>query len=74
MRINGAKEATQINQKDVIKILKKAGWIETKRGKGSHVVMIEPTTGATTTIPHDKEIPKGTLAEITRQTGVKLNR
>ena len=68
------KGASPITQNEVIKLLKKAGWIETKRGKGSHVVMIDPNTGRITTVPKDKEIPKGTLAEISRQTGVKLNK
>ena len=63
-----------ITQEEVVKILKKAGWVMTKRGDGSPVVMINPATGSVTTIPHDKEIPKGTLSAISRQTGVRLNK
>jgi predicted RNA binding protein YcfA (HicA-like mRNA interferase family) len=60
----------QINQKEIVGILKKHGWIETKRGNGSHVIMVDPDTDAITTIPHNKEIPKGTLAAIRRQTKI----
>jgi len=60
-----------INQKQVVALLKKAGWIETDRGNGSHKFMINPSTGATTTVPKSNEIPKGTLAAIRRQTGIQ---
>ena len=60
-----------INQDDVMKMLQKAGWIDTGRGKGSHKVFVNPDTGQVTTIPHNKNIPKGVLAAIRRQTGIK---
>lgn len=60
----------KIKSDDVIKILKKAGWIDTDRGKGSHKVFIDPTTKRITTIPRDKDLSKGTLAAIRRQTGI----
>jgi predicted RNA binding protein YcfA (HicA-like mRNA interferase family) len=62
-----------ITQDEVAKILKKAGWVETGRGKGSHRVFISPDGKKVTTIPKPKRkgIAKGTLAEIRRQTGVE---
>jgi predicted RNA binding protein YcfA (HicA-like mRNA interferase family) len=62
-----------ITQDEVAKTLKKAGWIETGRGKGSHRVFISPDGKKVTTVPKPKrkDIEKGTLAEIRRQTGVE---
>jgi predicted RNA binding protein YcfA (HicA-like mRNA interferase family) len=59
-----------INQDDVIKILKRHGWISTGRGKGSHKVFFDPETKRTTTVPKNKNIPKGTLSKIRQQTGI----
>jgi predicted RNA binding protein YcfA (HicA-like mRNA interferase family) len=59
-----------ISQDDVAKILKRHGWIDTCRGKGSHKVFVEPETNKVTTVPHGKDIPKGTLAQIRKQTGI----
>lgn len=67
MRIR--KKAAAINQKEVCRILEKAGWHPTGHGKGSHRVYENPETGQMTTIPHG-EITKGTLAAIRRQTGI----
>ena len=65
-------EGNAINKKEVIKILKKAGWIETDLGNGSHIVFIHPETKGRTVVPNNKgkDIPKGTLAAIRRQTGI----
>jgi predicted RNA binding protein YcfA (HicA-like mRNA interferase family) len=66
-------EVVRISQDDVAKILKRYGWIDTGRGKGSHKVFIEPATGRVTTVPKPKgkDLPKGTLGEIRKQTGIK---
>ncbi|MDL2263792.1 type II toxin-antitoxin system HicA family toxin [Synergistaceae bacterium OttesenSCG-928-I11] len=59
-----------MNQDDVIKILKRYGWIDTGRGKGSHRVLIHPESGKVTTVPHNRELGKGVLAAIRRQTEI----
>jgi predicted RNA binding protein YcfA (HicA-like mRNA interferase family) len=61
-----------ITQDEIAKILKKAGWTETGRGKGSHRVFVSPDGKKVTTIPKPrrKDIEKGTLGEIKRQTGI----
>ena len=64
------KEARDIKRDDVIKVPVRTGWEDTGRGKGSHSVFIPPETKRITTIPFIKEIPKGTLAAIRRQTGL----
>ncbi|MDR2522194.1 MAG: type II toxin-antitoxin system HicA family toxin [Synergistaceae bacterium] len=54
-----------ITQDEVIKILKKAGWVETSRGKVSHKIFTDPETKRVTTVPKDKkDLSKGTLGAI----------
>lgn len=60
-----------ISQDDVVRILKKNGWIDTGRGKGSHLVFFHPETKQRTTVPSGKNLKKGTLAAIRRQTGIR---
>ena len=52
--------------------MKKAGWIETDLGSGSHIVFIDPKTKGRTVVPNNKgkDLPKGTLAAIRCQTGI----
>jgi predicted RNA binding protein YcfA (HicA-like mRNA interferase family) len=59
-----------ISQDDVIKILKKAGWIDTGRGKGSHKVFVSPDGTKVTTVPKRKDLGRGILSAIRKQTGI----
>lgn len=59
-----------MNQREVIQILKKAGWVQVKGGKGSHQKLVKE--GKTTEIPHNKDLPTGTLKAIEKETGIKL--
>ncbi|MEG1501965.1 MAG: type II toxin-antitoxin system HicA family toxin [Synergistaceae bacterium] len=63
----------EIKHTEIIKILKKHGWIETNLGNGSHKVFIHPETNKRTLISqnHNKDLPPGTLAQIRKQTGIK---
>ena len=58
-----------MNQREAVKILKKAGFEQTKGGKGSHIKMQKGNL--TTTIPHG-ELKKGTMSKIEKDTQVKL--
>ena len=60
----------RLSGKKVIKILEKIGF-EAVRQKGSHI-FLRHKDGRTTVVPNHKEIDKGTLLEILRQT--KLTR
>ena len=56
--------------KKLIKLLKKDGWV-LDRQKGSHMIFIKDDKICP--IPNHKgDIPKGTLANIIRITGIKL--
>lgn len=58
----------RLSGKEVIKALKKSGFVEARQ-RGSHVIMIKETsTGKIpTVVPQHKEIDTGTLLEIIRQ-------
>ncbi|MDR0992465.1 MAG: type II toxin-antitoxin system HicA family toxin [Ruminococcus sp.] len=55
--------------KDLIKRLKKDGWVHV-RTKGSHFVMMKD--GVAVAVPvHNTDLPPGTLHSIMKQTGLK---
>lgn len=63
------------NSKELLKILKKNGWIETGIQKGSHKFLINPDKPelGKVTVPSPREsYPIRTLKNIEKQTGVKL--
>ena len=62
----------RLSGKDVIKVLSKAGFLAVRQ-KGSHVILKKQTVEGTktTVVPLHKEVDRGTLLEIIRQTGLK---
>ena len=59
-----------MDSKEIIRILKKDGWI-LKRIKGSHHHFFHPTKKGLVTVPHPKmDIPIGTLKSIEKQVGI----
>lgn len=59
-----------MTSREVIAALEKAGW-RIVRQKGSHVRMTGPDGARHTTIPHpNKDLKRGTLASIEKQTGL----
>ena len=57
--------------KEMIKFLKKNGFIELRQ-VGSHIRLENPKTGHQTTVPkHNKELGKGLEQAILRQAGLK---
>jgi len=61
---------TIISRDEAIKILLKHGWVDTGRGKGSHKVFVSADMAKVTTIPMGKDLGKGLLSAIRRQTGI----
>ena len=56
--------------KEVIKKLKKLGFVE-DRQSGSHKIFYHPETKARAVVPyHLKELPKGTLSAILRESNI----
>ena len=60
-----------LSGRDVIKILSKQGFA-VARQKGSHVILVKETKDSKigVVVPNHKEIDKGTLLEIIRQSGM----
>lgn len=58
-----------MTQKEMVKLLKSAGWIKTKGGKGSHIKM-EKAGKRPITVPHG-ELNKYTERGIKKDAGLK---
>lgn len=59
-----------VKPKDLVKLLKKNGFIE-KGQRGSHKKMYNPTTNKTTIVPmHNKDIDDKFLKDILKQAGL----
>lgn len=60
-----------IKPKDLVKKLEKLGFVK-QRTTGSHIIFKHPLTGNRANVPfHLKEIPKGTLSAILRESGIR---
>ena len=60
-----------ISGADCVKALSKIGF-EVYRQRGSHIVMVRKTPPSQTTIPDHKELDRGTLRAVIRQTGLMV--
>lgn len=61
-----------MNSKAILKILKADGWYEAGQ-KGSHIQLKHPDKKGRVTVPHPKrDLPKGTVKSIEKQSGVKF--
>jgi len=59
--------------KEVIRKLRKAGFVYDRSAKGSHEIWWNPSTRARTTVPnHPGDIPEGTVRAILRQAGILI--
>ena len=58
---------------EVIRKLRRAGFIFDRQAKGSHEIWWNPQTRARTTVPHHPgDLPEGTLRAILRQAGLSV--
>ena len=59
----------------VIRKLRRAGFLFDRHAKGSHEIWYNPNTHRRTTLPNHpgKDIPKGTLRAIIHQTGLTVD-
>lgn len=61
-----------LTPKEMVRLLKTNGFIEKRQPGTSHLRMVNPETGKTTTVPmHTKELSKGLEAAILKQAGIK---
>ena len=61
-----------LTARDVVKKLKKTGFVFDRQAKGSHEIWYNPITKRRTTIPNHPgvDIPKGTLKAIIKEAGL----
>jgi len=60
---------------EVIRKLRRAGFIFDRQAKGSHEIWWNPQTRARTTVPHHPgDLPEGTLRAILRQAGLNIEK
>ena len=64
-----------LTARDVIKKLKKAGFLFDRQAKGSHEIWYNPVTKIRTTIPNHPgvDLPKGTLKAIIKEAGLTVD-
>jgi predicted RNA binding protein YcfA (HicA-like mRNA interferase family) len=60
-----------ISGADCVRALRKIGF-EVYRQRGSHIVLVRKSPPSQTTIPNHKELDRGTLRAIIRQTGLTV--
>lgn len=59
---------------EVIRKLRRAGFVFDRQAKGSHEIWWNPQTRARTTVPHHPgDLPQGTLRAILRQAGISVD-
>ncbi len=62
-----------LSSTEVIRRLRRAGFVFDRQAKGSHEIWWNPTTRARTTVPnHPRDLPEGTVRAIVRQAGLKV--
>ena len=63
-----------LTARDLIRKLKRAGFVFDRQAKGSHEIWYNPITRRRTTIPNHPgvDIPKGTLRAITKEAGITV--
>ncbi len=59
---------------EIIRKLRRAGFVFDRQAKGSHEIWWNPATRARTTIPnHPGNVPEGTVRAIIRQAGLDVD-
>jgi len=65
-------QITAISGKECVRILEKFGFV-VYRQRGSHLTLIRKNPQGQTTVPLHKELDRGTLRAILRQTGISVD-
>jgi len=64
-----------LTARDVIRGLKKAGFVLYRQARGSHEIWYNPATKRRTTVPNHPgtDIPRGTLKAILKEAGLSMD-
>jgi len=61
-----------VDSREILRRLEEDGWVKVAQ-KGSHVQLKHPSKPGRVTLPHPKkDLPKGTVKSIERQSGSRL--
>ncbi len=61
-----------MTSRQMVRFLKRHGFVEVSGGKGSHRRFLNPKTGKTTMVPyHNEDLKKGMEQAILKQAGLK---
>jgi len=60
-----------LKPKDVIKILKKFGWV-VARSSGSHIILTKEGNISTLSVPNHSEVARGTLRSLIDKSGLTI--
>jgi len=63
-----------IKYRDLIKKVRRAGFVLRRKAGGSHEIWWNEETRKTCVIPHHREIPAGTFGNILKQMGLTENK
>ena len=61
-----------LSGREVVKAFEKAGW-QKVRQRGSHMVLIKYGSNATLSVPDHKEVARGTLRSLIRNSGMTVD-
>ena len=61
-----------LSGEQVVRIFENFGW-RVARQRGSHIILIKEGEMVTLSVPHHKEVAKGTLRSLIRSAGLTVN-
>lgn len=61
-----------VKPQDIIKLLENHGWQLIRKGKGSHLVYGKNDKKTIVAMHKGKDVPKSTVRQIEKQTGIKI--
>jgi len=61
-----------VKPQDIIRLLEKDGWQLLRKGKGSHLVYAKCRKKTIVAVHKGKDVPKSTVRQIEKQTGIKI--
>jgi len=63
-----------LSASDIIRKLRRAGFVFDRSAKGSHEIWMHPVTRRRVTVPnHPGDLPEGTVRAIVRQSGLSVD-
>jgi len=61
-----------LRARDVVQAFQRLGWEETRRGKGSHIILTKSGHIATLSVPDHPQVARGTLRSLIARAGLRV--